>query len=94
MTTNTRLIRETAYPAVLECSYPTPGKVNASTAAKLKARGAVRGAQQFAIIESSISTIRPKSVTFTHASFELNETQAVEFARALLGPGYRVERVE
>lgn len=91
MVTNTTITRDAAHTAVVECRYQTPGKPNASTSGKLKVR---RKPACFATVESNTSQIRPNSVSFSGAVFELDETQAVEFARALLGPGYRVERVE
>jgi hypothetical protein len=41
-----------------------------------------------------VSHLRSSSVYALDGSMRFNETQAVEFARALLGPGYRIERVD
>ena len=58
------------------------------------AAGAFRGTGGVVRLRVSVDVVYDRSVIPRGAEFYLNETQAVEFARALLGPGYRIERAE
>lgn len=58
------------------------------------AAGTFRGTGGCARFRVSVDVVYDRSVQHRDADFDLNEAQAVEFARALLGSGYRVERVE
>lgn len=93
MTVNCALVRDGTYPAILNHSQ----KINdngAQANATLKIRNVagkpLAGAAVFAQIESSIATIYRSRVDHRSASFALNETQAVEIARAMLGSEYVV----
>ena len=55
------------------------------------AAGTFRGTGGVVRLRVSVDVVYDRSVQPRDAEFDLNETQAVELARALLGPGYRIE---